>query len=94
MNGEQRGLTISAYKSTWRADLVAAYFLKQTEELFKDFIYHGIYRDDKFVIMEGIKTKKGMNVWVEKFENEMNRLAESDCLQFTAEIGISKKTKE
>ena len=27
-----------------------------------------------------------MNDWLENFQNEVNRLAESDCLQFTAEI--------
>ena len=86
MDGEQRGLTIGGYESVWLADLVAAYLLKQTEGLFGDFIYHGIYRDNGFIIMTGTKTKKEMNTWLGKFQNEVNKLAESNCLQFTAEI--------
>ena len=66
MNGDQRVLTIDGYKSIWPADLVATYLLKQTEELFRDFIYHGIYRNSGFIIMKGIKTKKEMSDWSEK----------------------------
>ena len=58
MNGEQRGLIIGGYEFAWLADLVADYLLKQTEELFRDFIYHSIYRNDRFIILKGIKTKK------------------------------------
>ena len=86
MDGEKRGLTIGGYESAWLADLVAAYLLKQTEKLFEDFIYHGIYRDDGFLILKGIKTKREMNEWLLKFQEEINNLAESNCLQFTAEV--------
>ena len=86
MDGEKRGLTIGGYESAWLADLVVAYLLKQTENLFEDFIYHGIYRDDGFLILKGIKTKREMNEWLLKFQEEINTLAESNCLQFTAEV--------
>ena len=67
MEGEKRGLTIGCYESAWLKDLVVAYILKQIEELFTDFIYHGIYHDDGFIILKGIKTKKEMNDWLINF---------------------------
>ena len=86
MDGKKRGLTIGGYESAWLAHLVAAYILKTTENLFSDFIYHGIYRDDGFIIMKGIKTKREMNNWLISFQNEVNKIAESNCLIFTAEV--------
>ena len=86
MDGKQRGFTIGGYESAWLVDLVAASIFNQIEELFGHFIYHGIYGDDGFIIVKGIKTKKEMNDWLEKIQSEINRLAESDCLQFTVEI--------
>ena len=65
---------------------MAAFILKNTESLFSDFIYHGIYQNDGFIIMKGKKTKKDMNEWLISFQNEVNKIAESDCLIFTAEI--------
>lgn len=52
MDGEKRGLVIEGFESVWLADLVVAYLLKQTENLFSKFIYHGIYYDDEFIIMK------------------------------------------
>ena len=42
MDGGKRGLTIGGYESAWLAGLVAAYILKQTEELFTD-VYTMVY---------------------------------------------------
>ena len=86
MDGDKRGLTIGGFESAWLADLVAAYILKTTENLFSDFIYLGIYRDDGFIVMKGNKTKKEMNNWLVSFQNKVNEIAESNCLIFTAEI--------
>ncbi len=36
--------------------------------------------------MNGRKTKKDMNEWLISFQNEVNKIAESDCLIFTAKI--------
>ena len=37
------------------------------------------------MIMKGKKTKQEMNDWLENFQNEVNKLAESECLEFTCE---------
>ena len=36
--------------------------------------------------MKGRKTKKEMNDWLVSFQNEVNKIAESNCLIFTSEI--------
>ena len=92
--GEERGLTIGGYESAWLADLVAAYILEETKDLFSDFIYYGIYRDDGFIILKGIKTKREINKWLESFQNKVDELAESNCLQFTAEAWNVKEDKD
>ena len=48
--------------------------------------YHGIYRNDGFVIFEGTKLKKEINNWLEIFQCRVDRIAESKCLQFTMEV--------
>ena len=67
MESEKRGLTIGGFESAWLADLVAAFILKKTESLFSDFIYHGIYRDDGFIIMKGKENQKGYERMVNFF---------------------------
>ena len=54
--------------------------------MFQDFTYHGIYRDDGFIIFKGLKNKEDINEWLGRFQEEVNTKAESDCLQFTAEV--------
>ena len=94
IEGEKRGLTIGGFESTWLADLVAAYILEKTEKSFREMKYHGIYRDDGFMIFEGIKSKQECNEWLLTFQKNVDKLAECDCLQFTAEIwGIEDDVK-
>jgi hypothetical protein len=49
-NGEQeiqdKWLTIGGCESAWLADLVTAFILENTAELFEETVYDGIYRDD------------------------------------------------
>ena len=68
LNEEERGLTIGGYESAWLADLVAAYILEKTKNMFKGTKYHGIYRDDGFVIFEKIISKKEINNWLRVFQ--------------------------
>ena len=76
--GEKRGLTIGGYESAWLADLVASCILEETKDIFSDFIYYRIYRNDGFVILKGIKIKREINKWLESFQNKVDKLAESD----------------
>ena len=57
MEDEKRGLTIGGYESAWLADLVAAYLLEMMKEKFNNFVYHGIYRDDGFMVLKGPRTE-------------------------------------
>jgi hypothetical protein len=50
---EERGLTIGGYESAWLADLVAAYILENSTELFEISKYYGIYRDDGLNVLIG-----------------------------------------
>ena len=91
MEDEKRGLTIGGYESAWLADLVAAYLLEMTKEKFDNFVYHGIYRDDGFMVLKGTRTEREMSDWLEDFQGKINEMTESTCLQFTAEVwGIEK----
>ena len=91
MEDEKRGLTIGGYESAWLADLVAAYLLEMTKEKFDNFVYHGIYRNDGFMVLKGTRMEREMNDWLEDFQEKINKMTESTCLQFTAEVwGIEK----
>ena len=86
LDDEERGLTIGGYESAWLADLVASYILEKTKKMFHKTKYHGIYRDDGFVVFNGVVSKKAVNNWVRVFQWNVDRLAECDCLQFTMEV--------
>jgi len=47
--------------------------------------YHGIYRDDGFLIFKGLKTKVQLDKWLKTFQWRVDKIAESNCLQFTME---------
>ena len=55
MDDQERGLAIGGYKSAWLVDLVTTYILEISKDQFEDKKYHGIYRDDGFMIFDGIK---------------------------------------
>mmetsp|Transcript_21390 Transcript_21390/g.42844 ORF Transcript_21390/g.42844 Transcript_21390/m.42844 type:complete len:91 (+) Transcript_21390:714-986(+) len=64
---DRRRLTIGRYKSAWLADLVAAFILENTQPLFTDTIFNGIYRDDGSMISKGKKMKSDMVEWLSSF---------------------------
>ena len=43
---EEKGLTIGGYESAFFTDLVAAYILENSQDIFHDSDYFKIYRDD------------------------------------------------
>jgi hypothetical protein len=67
-----KGLTIGGYESAWLADLVAAFVLENTTELFDEAIYDGIYRDDGLVIMNGLKSNQEIGEWLNSFQSKVN----------------------
>ena len=92
--GDKRGLIIGGYESAWLADLVAAYILAETKNLFDQTIYHGIYRDDGFMVFDGPRSKREIDTWLNLLQEKVDQIAECDCLQFTAEIWGIEDDKE
>ena len=54
--------------------------------MFNKTKYHGIYRDDGFVVFKGNISKEEVNEWLIFFQWRVDCMAESDCLQFTMEV--------
>ena len=48
--------------------------------------YYGIYRDDGCVIFDGEKSKREINEWLLTFQKKVDKITESNCPQFTAEV--------
>ena len=65
----ERGLTIGGHESAWLADLVAAYALEKSEDLFEESKFDGMYRDDGFVVFEGIKETEELVAWLKNFQS-------------------------
>ena len=65
---QDKGLTIGGYESAWLADLVAAFVLENSEDLFEGAVYDGIYRDDGLVILDGEKTNEEIGQGLETCE--------------------------
>ena len=83
---DRKGLTIGGFESAGFADLVAAYILENTRDLFDNAIYDGIYRDDGFKVDIGKQTTEEICEWLSRFQSRVNELTGSDCLQFTVDI--------
>lgn len=84
---EGKGLTIGGYESAWLADLVAAYILERSQQLFDEAEYDGIYRDDGLVVLKGKKSTAWIEDWlINKFQKKVNEVLGSDKLQFTMVI--------
>ena len=86
VNVEEKGLTIGGYESVWLADLVAAYLLENATDIFDPTMFKGIYRDDGFVVFKDNLLKSEVAVWLERFQERIEELAESKFLKFTAVI--------
>ena len=83
---EFKGLTIGGFESAFFADLVAAFILENSEDLFHDSAYNGIYRDDGINVIVGSKSTNEICDWLDSFQARVNELLGSDHLQFTCEV--------
>jgi hypothetical protein len=52
--------------------------LKHVLFLFEDAIYDGIYRDDGLVVFRGNWSKSKITEWLEKFQEEVNKVTRYD----------------
>jgi hypothetical protein len=87
-------LTIGGYESAWLADLVAAFVLENTAELFDETIYDRIYRDDGLVILDGVKSNAEVGEWLNSFQKKVNRVTGYEGLVFTVSIWSEEKNDE
>ena len=84
---EIKGLTISGFESAFVfADLVAAYILDRSTELFSNSMFYGIYRDDDLNVIDGKRSTEEMVEWLERFQDNIKELTGSNFLQFTLDI--------
>ena len=83
---DKKGLTIGGFESAFLADLVAAFILENSQDLFENSIYSKIYRDDGIKVDLGIQTTDEICDWLEIFQTRVNEVTGSDSLKFTMEI--------
>jgi hypothetical protein len=67
---QDKGLTIGGYKSSWLTDLVIAFVLKNTANIFDEAIFERIYRDNGLVILDGVKLNAEVGEWLNFFQKE------------------------
>ena len=94
--GDNAGLTIGGCESAFLADLAASCMFEQTTNHFENTKRRGTCGDGGLCIFNGNCTIEEINQWHINFQNQVNKIAEGDFFQFTAEAwgeGDSKKTK-
>jgi hypothetical protein len=75
-----KGLNIGGFESAWLADLVAAYLLDISSDLFEESLYNKIYRDDGIMVWKNIKNVNEIKKWLDKFKKRVNEAAGNDFL--------------
>ena len=76
----------------WRIRICVAFrscsvvYLRENDDIFGGMKYHGIYRDDRFLIFDGIISKEAINNLLKNIQWRVDRMAESECLQFIIKI--------
>jgi len=60
--------------------------MDNAKDLFEELRYEGIYRDDGIAVFEGNWMAGDVNDWLGAFQRRVNELAESEFLEFTAEV--------
>ena len=55
LDAEQRGLAIGGFESAWLSDVVMAFLMENTKNLFEYSIFSGFYRDDGLVFFKDSK---------------------------------------
>jgi hypothetical protein len=81
-----KGLTIGGFESAFFADLVAAWILENTEEHMTDVMFDGVYRDDGILVFNKKVTATEIVSWRNNFQASVNKLTQSEHLQFTVDI--------
>lgn len=84
---DNKSLPIGGYVSAFFTDLVATYILANITDLINSNAeFTGIYRDNRFIIWEGLRSKFEISDWLKGFQLKVNELFELEKLVFTTEI--------
>jgi GIY-YIG catalytic domain len=83
---DEKGLTIGGYESAWLADLVGAFILANTKQMFAKAKFYGLYRDDGFCVFKGRWSYEEIVKWRNDFQRAVNKLAGGTFLQFTCSM--------
>jgi hypothetical protein len=92
LHGVINPCTIGGYESAWLADLVAAFVLENTTELFEKTPYDGIYRDDGLVILDGLKSNNEIGEWLGAFQEKVNEVTGYEERSLQSVFGEKKRT--
>jgi len=86
--GPQGPVTIGGCdESAWLTDLVEWHHMSwATKKHFKNAMCKGTHRDDGPATLRGNRKWSDVIAWMKDFQASVNNLAESECLQFAAEI--------
>jgi GIY-YIG catalytic domain len=79
---------LGGYESAWLADLVGAFILAKTQQLFREVTFYGLYRDDGIGVFKGIWSVEEISKWRNKFQNAVDILAGGNYLQFTCNVWL------
>ena len=64
---------------------MASYLLEVTNNQFKAVLWRGNYRDDGLLVFKGRRSKSEIQIWRDKFQEKIDKIAGNDYLQFTCE---------
>ena len=81
-----RCLTTGGHKSTWIANLVAAFIIERTRTFFKEEKIFGIYKDYGLVFHDSILTKDEIKKWLDKFQKKADKICGNKGLIVTANM--------
>ena len=79
---DDRGLTIGGYESAWLADLTITFVLERArKDIFLDFKYFSVYRDDGIGIFNKKLNELQLNDWLLEFQTEVNEICGNECFK-------------
>jgi len=79
---EEKRLTTGQHESAWLTDLALAKIPDTTKSHFGESKDHGVHRDDGMTVFNNKFSCDNMFNWSTKFQNQANRWAGGNCLQF------------
>ena len=80
------GTSIGGYESAFFTDIVGQYILEKLLKKFSNTIYAKLYRNDGILVFRKLMSIVEIEDWLKQFQEEVNKLLNSDKLRFTMEL--------